>query len=95
MDNIPLRAGEIRITPKLNKGIPIGFSTIGAGIQPKTSDKPKSDVTPPNPLPAISTKTVNAQDMYAAVHQHNNFGVELQALGNEKYGMKQQRDSDV
>jgi hypothetical protein len=81
MDNFSLRSGEIRITPKLSKGIPIGFDTQGAGIQPKTK---KAAVTPYNRIPGIATKTVNAHDIYLATPQHNNFGVELQSLATEK-----------
>ena len=94
MDNFSLRSGEIRITPKMSKGIPIGFDTHGAGIQPATPKKAKSDqkaqVTSYKSVPAIATKTVKAQDVYMAVPQHNSFGVELQPLVADKQEAKQQ-----
>lgn len=83
MDNFSLRSGEIRITPKLSKGVPIGFDTEGAGIQPSTPKKKKESpvvVTAYTAVPAIATKTVKAQDVYMAVPQHGNFGVEMQPL---------------
>lgn len=99
MDHFSLRSGEIRITPKLNKGIPVGFDTKGAGIQPgavvgrklqatevsSSESKSSKSYKPPTPtsykaVPAIATKTVQAQDVYMAIPQHNNFGVEMQPL---------------
>lgn len=89
MDNYSLRSGEIRITPKLSKGVTIGFETQGAGIQPSITPKKeradrKTQVTSYKAVPAIATKTVTAQDVYMAVPQHSNFGVELQPLVAEK-----------
>ena len=85
MDNFSLRSGEIRITPKLNKGVPIGFDTQGAGIQPAATQKKKEAVvTAYKATPAIATKSVNAQDVYMAVPQHNNFGLEMQPLINKQ-----------
>jgi hypothetical protein len=113
MDHFSLRSGEIRITPKMSKGIPIGFDTKGAGIQPAAQSPTKQvkqtlanaltsvvphhkqqqedeskrhhksqppKVTSYKAVPAIASKTVQAHDIYLAVPQHNNFGVELQPL---------------
>lgn len=90
MDTCSLRSGEIRIVMSMNKGIPTGFATQGAGIQPtsKKGDKKKKEtktkVTAYEDIPAIATKTVKAQDIYQAAPQHDNFGVEMKPLADNK-----------
>lgn len=91
METFSLRSGEIRITSKLKKGIFVGLETRGAGIQPLAPKAKKTQVTPYSEHPTISTKTVTAQDIYSAVPQHNNFGVEMQSLGTEKYNSRQNK----
>lgn len=91
MESFSLRSGEIRITSKLKKGILVGLETRGAGIQPLAQKTKKTQVTPYNEHPTISTKTVTAQDIYSAVTQHNNFGVEMKSLGTEKHDASQQK----
>lgn len=91
MENFSLRSGEIRITSKLKKGILVGLETRGAGMQPKAEKAKKTQVTPYSEHPTISTKSVTAQDIYSAVPQHNNFGVEMQSLGTDNHDTRQKK----
>ena len=91
MDSCSLRSGEIRIVMNMEKGIPMGFATQGAGIQPlsKEGEKKKQETAKPKvtayeDIPAIATKTVKAQDIYQAAPQHASFGVELKPLATDK-----------
>jgi hypothetical protein len=91
MENFSLRSGEIRITSKVKKGILVGLETRGAGIHSPTQKPKKTQVTPYAEHPSISTKTVTAQDIYSAVPQHNNFGVEMQSFGTAKHDATQKK----
>jgi hypothetical protein len=91
MENFSLRSGEIRITSKLKKGILVGLETRGAGIHSMAQKAKKTQVTPYSEHPTISTKTVTAKDIYSAVPQHNNFGVEMQSLGTESHETRQKK----
>jgi hypothetical protein len=77
IDANTLKSGEIRFT--MNK---MGLHAAGAGIrknvepeEPKDEKKPK--VIAYEGIPAIATKTLKAQDVYKAAHQHDNAGLEL------------------
>lgn len=75
----PLKSGQIRITMNMKGGVPVAFSTEGAGIQPKSSPaRDKKQETPPSKplklipitdIPSIATKTVNAEDIYKVREQ--------------------------
>lgn len=67
-----LKSGEIRISK------PGAYKFRGAGIG-NTSLVPKKHEA----IPAITSKSVKAQDVMNASPQHNNVGVELQCLGKK------------
>lgn len=73
------KTGEIRITPRLKQGVPVGFDTAGAGIRPN-----KKAVVATSDIPSIATKSVKPQDLVAAASQHNNFGVELKSIEKKR-----------
>jgi hypothetical protein len=79
------KSGEIRIAVNMREGVPVGFATKGAGIvptQPKeTAQKEPAATTTRN---IQTTPNMNVQDVFEAMSQHNNFGVEMKALGDKK-----------
>ena len=73
MDSSSLKSGEIRITMNMKGGIPVGYSTKGAGISPPRQDashekdrntRKPTKLTPSTDIPAIATKTAKAEDIY-------------------------------
>lgn len=57
--------GNIRITVKCQEGVPLGMTTIGAGIQPRAQPSPsRVETVIYEGVPAIATKTVTPQDVY-------------------------------
>lgn len=81
------KSGEIRIAVNMREGVPVGFATKGAGIvtTPPKNMPPKEPAAPPTlDTPITTTPNMNVQDVFEAMSQHNNFGVEMKALGDKK-----------
>jgi hypothetical protein len=69
MDSCFLKSGEIRITMNMRGGVPVGYSTQGAGIKSKGTREEEAKKKPAKlkastDIPAIATKTVKAEDVY-------------------------------